>query len=153
MTVQTKLSLRTVVVMEKQYISKNSGEPCTFAQYVAEIFCYRMAVKDQKTLPPKFWNLAEWKNTFKNQIVGVNALLKLYSPDLIIKVVNSHQCRNVFSVRSPYLHKQLAVERERRDTADKLKAQSDKPALTPTSGEAISSRKPFRTNKIMEELE
>lgn len=66
------------------YQSHFGGGYVTVAQFLAEGMCARMARKQGKDLPDRFWNLPAWKRIWLNQQRLADALLKLYDARAII---------------------------------------------------------------------
>lgn len=98
--------------IESRYESKYGGGFVTPAQYIAEMVCERMAKKDKKDLPYKFWNDDSWKMTFKSQLLAVLGLLKIgYSPIVIIAALKT--CPNLYSLRVKWFDKYLKAENEK----------------------------------------
>lgn len=67
-----------------KYRSPSTGEPCTAAQYIAEIICQRIANKEKVgTLTYKFWNQPKWKKIYIRQVSLANKLIKDYGDDFV----------------------------------------------------------------------
>lgn len=83
----------------KSFRSPSTGEPCTCAQYVAEIMCQRMATKNKEgTLGYKFWNNAKWKKVYIRQVALANKLAKQFGDDVFARFINSKQGKNIYSL-------------------------------------------------------
>lgn len=80
-------------------ISKFSGKQCQAPQYFAEIMCMRKASREKKHLPNNFWNSPLWMQHYKGQIIAAQNLLKYFSPELIIKAIESKECNWTYSLR------------------------------------------------------
>ena len=48
-------------------------------------------------VPAKFWNLPEWKNTFKRYLRQVQVLLKKYDEKAIIRAIQKNKICTLFS--------------------------------------------------------
>jgi hypothetical protein len=83
---------------KNQYKSKYSDQYVTGAQYLAEFICERIAEKDGKKLPYKFWNTEEWKKIFQLQIIKANELLKVYRVGVILKALQLPQAKRIYSL-------------------------------------------------------
>ena len=87
----------------KKYKSSSTGEPCTAAQYIAEIVCIRKKERENTgSLAFKFWNNA-FKKEYQTQIRVANKLIKKFSEKALLKYLNSDKGRNVYSLG--FLHK------------------------------------------------
>lgn len=60
---------------KKKYNSQYGAGLITDAAYLVEYLAQRVALKEKKNLPVKFWNTPQWKKWFQWQIVAANALL------------------------------------------------------------------------------
>ena len=90
--------------MEKSYKSKyDQNITITPAQYIVEIICERIAKKHQKGLPYRFWEDENWAKIFKLQIILANRYLKQYTPETIIRGLNSKRAKNVFSLGAKFI--------------------------------------------------
>jgi hypothetical protein len=96
----------------------------TPAQYLAELVCERIAKKDGKTLPVKFWNTDRWKKIFLQQLLAANTLLKVYHPIAIIRALRTQ--KTSYSLRAKWLldtiekeQKNLLVEQKQLDNLKK----------------------------------
>lgn len=74
---------------DKEYKSHSSGEPCTAAQLIAEIFITRQEAIKKNIVPSKFWNLPKYKKRYIFAVIQANGLLKLYSGEAIIAALMS----------------------------------------------------------------
>lgn len=84
---------------QKTLISKFSGKQCQAPQYFAEVMCMRKASKEKKHLPNNFWNSPLWMQHYRGQIVAAQNLLKYFSPELIIKALETKDCNWTYSLR------------------------------------------------------
>jgi len=85
--------------VKKEYTSKYgaSGE-ITSAQFLTEFIMERIAAKDNKTLPSKFWSHSDWKKTFLAQINHANKLLKEASCIEIMAALRHKDLSRVYSL-------------------------------------------------------
>lgn len=113
---------------DKLYTSEISGLKVDAAQYLAELMCSRLAAKRKQKLPQKFWSLPEWKLLFKQQKIAAYSLLKIYTPDVIIKAVKRKEVEWIYSLRYPGLN-QLCIEEEAK--IQKLNEKIEKTAIIP----------------------
>jgi hypothetical protein len=87
-----------------KYLSKYSnGKMVSPAQYITEIICEHLAIKNKKDLHYRFWLSKEWQAFYKSQIFTAYKLLKKYSDKAIIKALQSEDGRKIFSLRAPHL--------------------------------------------------
>lgn len=104
-----------------RYMSKYGGNNITPANYIVEMICERLALKDKLgALPMKFWALPKWKKTYMMQLLTANSLLKLYSPQAIIAGLRKHP--KVYSLRAAWLDDTFKEEQEK---VDKMAAQME----------------------------
>lgn len=98
------------------YKSKYSDKYITAAQYITELVCENMAAKNKQSLPARFWNMPNWCNVFKRQLMLANQLLKIYDEQSIIKALQSQEGKKVWS---------LAAEWKLDKIIDKIQQQRD----------------------------
>jgi hypothetical protein len=85
----------------KNYKSISTGQPCSAAQYIAELICIRKAERENKgSLGYKFWNNGE---NYKTQIRVANKLIKKYGEKAVLHYLNSPSGSNIYSLG--FLHK------------------------------------------------
>jgi hypothetical protein len=101
------------------YVSPNSGQECSPAQYIAEIMCTREAAKQNITLPHKFWNQQPWKKKYANQIIAANGLLKVYDAEAIVRGINHPRISWAYSLRVRGLTDIIAEEQLKLDAQRK----------------------------------
>lgn len=107
-----------------KYLSKYSnGKTVSAAQYITEIVCEHLAIRNKKDLHYRFWLSKEWEKFYKSQIFTAHKLLNKYSEKSIIKALNSQQGRKIFSLRAPHLVaiiEQVALEIENNDSKPQI---------------------------------
>lgn len=87
-----------------KYPSKYSnGKTVSAAQYITEIICEHLAVKERKDLHYRFWLNPEWTKFYKSQIFSANKLLKKYSDKAIIEALKTKTGQKIYSLRAPHL--------------------------------------------------
>lgn len=87
----------------KKFKSCSTGEPCTAAQYVAEIVCMRRRERENKgSLAFKFWNKAQ-KDEYQTQIRAANTCIKRFSEKALLHYINSPSGKSTYSLG--YLNK------------------------------------------------
>lgn len=85
----------------QKFKSISTGQPCSTAQYLAELVCIRKAEKENKgSLGYKFWNNGD---NYKIQIRVAHKLIKKYGERAILHYLNSPSGSNVYSLG--FLHK------------------------------------------------
>ena len=85
----------------QKYKSISTGEPCSAAQYIAELVCLRRAERENKgSLSYKFWNTGD---LYQIQVRVAHKLIKKYGEKAILHYLNSPSGSNVYSLG--FLHK------------------------------------------------
>jgi len=130
--------------------SRHGGGWITPAAYLVELVCEKVAKKDKKALPNKFWNLPEWKKTFKLQILHANRLLKKYDIAPIVKSLNKRETRNVYSLGANFILEPL-IKIEQKKYDETLKSLSKTWNKKPVSKDT-KPRKRFAKHSIKDEL-
>lgn len=107
----------------RKFKSSSTGEPCTVAQYLAEVLIQRKAEKDNKgSLAYKFWNKSQ-KKQYQAQIISVNRLMKQFGEDVVYDYLIYKNPR-VFSVgqgRAPaWIVREIEEHKERFDKKKKI---------------------------------
>ena len=72
-------------------------------QYITELICEKMAQRDKKDLPMKFWEIKEWRKYFKYQITLANKLIKEHGEEIVIAALKDERCWSTYSLRAPRL--------------------------------------------------
>lgn len=71
-----------------KFISKYApGKSVSAAQYITEIVCENNCKKNGQELPLRFWQMESWRQYYTFQIKCCNDLLKIVSPDVLLKFV------------------------------------------------------------------
>lgn len=96
-----------------KYESRYGGGFVSGGQYIAEIMCERIAKKDGRGLPVKFWNLPTWKKIFMQQLLASNGLLKLYHSQAILSALRKDT--KAYSLRAPWLDDIIKEEQMKLD--------------------------------------
>jgi hypothetical protein len=86
------------VASKKEYQSAYGGGLITNAAYLVEYICERIARKDKKQLPMKFWNDPAWGKIFRTQIVHANRLLEECTCLQIMNALRSKELYKVYSL-------------------------------------------------------
>ncbi len=82
----------------QKFKSSSTGEPCTAAQYIAEIVCTRKRCKENTgSLEYKFWNKSQ-KEEYQTQIRVANKIIKKYSSDALLHYLNSPKGKKTYSL-------------------------------------------------------
>lgn len=79
------------------YPSRYGGGNVTIYQYITEYLCEKVALKNKKELPQKFWELEEWNKFFKTQIVLLNKCFKNIHPRAIVKALKDNRSFGITS--------------------------------------------------------
>lgn len=80
------------------------------AQYIAELICESAAKQRKALLPYEFWKVKPWKALFMYQVTLAYKLLKEYPAPAIIEAI--YKTRNINSLASPLLRKNIVVKTE-----------------------------------------
>ncbi len=91
------------------FTSRYTDRKVSAAQIAAELVCEKTAGKD---LPYQFWQSEPWTKFFARQVIFANALLKVYSPEVLLKVIRSLRKINSLGARKflvPLLEKEQAI--------------------------------------------
>lgn len=91
----------------RKHKSTMTDEYTNTQQYIVEIMMNREAKKNGKSLPLKFWQLDEYKKKYKLTLFRINALIKAYSDEALVKVI----CANpwMYSLYFPGLPELLDI--------------------------------------------
>lgn len=114
------------------YQSRFGGGWIAPAQYLAESMCDRKARSQGKVLPLKFWEQDTWKREFLLQVRHVSGLLRLYSPDAIMRALRKPSAKRVYSFAAKWLDPLFQAEQKIIDTQ---KAVAEKEAITVVEAE------------------
>ncbi len=127
-----------------RYESRYGGNAITPAQFIAELMCERLAKKDKKDLPVKFWNLPTWKRTFLQQVLAANTLLKVFSPKAILQALKREP--KVFSLRAPWFTPVVQEEQQKCDVAE-AKQEAAPPPVVETKPPVVEQPRPTIATK------
>lgn len=87
-----------------KYISKYSnGKTVSSSQYITEIICEHLAIKNKKDLHYRFWINKDWEKFYKSQIFSANKLLSKHSDKAIIAALKTPEGQKIYSLRAPHL--------------------------------------------------
>ncbi len=82
----------------QKYRSISTKQPCSAAQYCAELVCIRKRERDNKgSLEFKFWNKSQ-KQEYETQIRLASKLIKKYGEKSLVSYLNGSNGRNVYSL-------------------------------------------------------
>ena len=91
-------------IQTNKYLSKYSnGRTVSASQYITEIICEHLAIKNKKDLHYRFWINKEWEKFYKSQIFSANKLLSKYSDKAIIAALKTPEGQKIYSLRAPHL--------------------------------------------------
>src|SRR3972149_4018284 len=85
------------------YNSNYTNKKVTAANYLIEILFEKIAKREKKELPQKFWNHSDWSKQYKIQIIHANTLLKEFPISVIIAALNDQQCWKITSLGARFL--------------------------------------------------
>lgn len=87
---------------KSKYKHVTTGDYCTFAAFVAEAMCLKLAeFKNLGSLPYKFWNTGSWKWTFQKQMSLAREIAKTYPEQVLVKAISSDDFKTIFSLNNP----------------------------------------------------
>ncbi len=95
---------------DTRYESRFGGGWLNANQYLAEGMCDRIARKDGRSLPLRFWETKEWKEVFGYQLLLSSRLLKRFSAQVIIRALRKE--KRCWSLKAPFLLKTIQREHE-----------------------------------------
>jgi hypothetical protein len=126
-----------------KYISKYSnGKSVSAAQYITEIICEHLAVKEKRDLHYRFWVSPQWAKFYKSQIFTANVLLKTYNSKAILNALNNIKAKNIYSLRAPHLIDLIIAEQKKLDIQ-----QTTKQEMKPINRQKNSLGKIQKSNK------
>lgn len=97
--------------MSNTYTSKYSpGVQILEHQLIAELLCENRAKAKKVELTIGFWQNEVWAGIFKSHLRRISWLLKIYDPDVIIKVIKDS---NIYSLNPKWVVDKLDVEAKR----------------------------------------
>jgi hypothetical protein len=103
--------------------SRFGGGNITPANYIVEIICERLALKEGlSSLPFKFWSTTKWKKVYMQQLLIATGLLKMYSPTAIIAGLKRNP--KCYSLRATWLDDCFKEEQEKYENKRKSIEQS-----------------------------
>lgn len=85
--------------------SRHNDKEVTPANFLAERICERMAIKNKKPMPYRFWQTDEWKKTYQMQVVMASRLLQEYSFEVITATLKNPRCKHLYSFGTKALWK------------------------------------------------
>lgn len=94
------------------YKSRFGGGWMTPVMYLAEGMCDRQARAKNKGLVDHFWTKPPWNREFKMQARNAAALLKLYSPEAIMRALRTPKGKKAYSLAAPWLDPLIKEEQE-----------------------------------------
>jgi thioredoxin-related protein len=93
----------------QKYKSCSTGQPCSAAQYIAEIICIRKREKENKgSLEYKFWNKSQ-KDEYQIQIRLANKLIKKYDIESILHFLNHGSGKKTYSLGFLHSSKKFVI--------------------------------------------
>lgn len=80
------------------YPSKYTDKKVTDAQYLCDEVCERIAKKEGKTLPYKYWSAPAWNKVYRRQIAEAAKLLRESDCVSIMEFLRSKEGRKIYSL-------------------------------------------------------
>ncbi len=108
--------------------SKYGNHSATPHQYLAELMCEKIAAKQKKALPWRFWQDDAWKTTFAFQAVAAAKLLKQYDLETISRAVSHPRAYWLYSFGATKAWKPILDEVKaqiNRDTSNVIEVNED----------------------------
>lgn len=92
--------------------SKYSVDLVTAEEYITELICEKIAVKERKPLSTKFWLNVYWHPIYKRQLHIAKSLLKLYPYQVIIAALKNEKSQKIYSLGmatslDPIIHEEM----------------------------------------------
>lgn len=84
--------------MKAVYPSKYTDKKIGPSQYLADEIMERIAKKEGKTLPYKYWSLDQWKKIYLHQVTAAGKLLQECDPVAIMAFLRSVKGRKIYSL-------------------------------------------------------
>ena len=115
----------------QNFRSSSTGEPCTAAQYVAEMVCMRKREKENVgSLEYKFWNKS-YKQQYQTEIRVANKIINKYSQEALLHFLKSPKGKKTYSLGFLHNSKKFVlvskyVEKGVAESFNILKEQSSK---------------------------
>ncbi len=79
------------------------------SQFIAEMVCEKMAIKEGHPLPKKFWNNNDkWHKLFINQVFAASSLLRIYPAHIVISCLRKQKF--IYSLRQKNFMEKLMDE-------------------------------------------
>lgn len=100
---------------KSRWASRYGGGWIADAPFLAELMVERVAKKDRRSLPPRFWDEKEWGPLFKRQLRFAQGLLRLYGVNVILRVLDGARGKSVYSLGANWLDAILQEEQKRED--------------------------------------
>ena len=112
--------------MQKYNSKYSNGKSVSAAQYITEIICEHLAIREKRDLHYRFWINKEWEKFYKSQIFTANKLLKTYPPKAIINALKTTQAQKIYSLRAPHLvaiiqREQVKLEQQTNELTTEIK--------------------------------
>jgi len=83
------------------------------AAYLVELICEKIAKKEGKILPKRFWNDKDyWGKVFRFQIKKANELLQDFDISPIIKALGDYRCKKLYSLGARFILDKVIREYE-----------------------------------------
>ena len=145
----------------QKYKSISTGQPCSAAQYIAELVCIRRREKENTgSLEYKFWNKS--KNAeYQTQVRAASKIIKKFSEKALLHYLNSPSGKNVYSLG--FLHKskkfvlilkfvEEGVAKSVKILEQQEKKQTKKTVLDPPEKLEYKSRKPRKQKNLFSQI-
>ena len=136
--------------MSKQkYNSRYSPDKkVTCAQLIIEIVCENRAVKDDKELPIKFWDLDEWNKFYRMQLRYCHKLCKAHTPSKVLAFIWQ---KKIWDLRAKWLDEavsEFVFNQEEPDIVFKVNQRTTECKGLETGNEASK-----KLNKLIQDLD
>lgn len=143
----------------QKYRSISTRQPCSAAQYCAELVCIRKRERDNKgSLEFKFWNKSQ-KEEYETQIRLASKLIKKYGEKSLVSYLNGPSGRNVYSLGFLHQSKKFVlitkfVEAGVAKRSEEVKIEADKPkkVIEITEDKEYKPRKRNKKKTLMSKL-
>ena len=145
----------------QKYKSISTGQPCSAAQYAAELVCIRKRERENTgSLEYKFWNKSQ-NEEYKIQVRVAHKLIKKFGEKALIKYLNSPSGKNIYSLG--FLHKskkfvlilkfvEEGVAKSAKILEQQEKKQTKKRVLDPPEKLEYKSKKPRKQKNLFSKI-
>lgn len=130
---------------------KLNGKPCSPARYITDLMIKRRAAHERLVLPFNYCRIKPFKDWYKFTIVKANSLLKLYSPEAIIRALNTPKGSKIWSLGASWLN-EIIEEQEQILKKEEIQRQQINEVVIDIDKPVIDSPTVFKGKSIFGKL-